>query len=621
MKRLIKFELIFFLIGVVVVGGIVFFGYLVSRNNLLEEKSENLLEIVQTKTGMINDYLGKMEEDIQFLKESDEVKEMLKKELVFDEEAVRRNVEENARIIAKEVENYLRENTGMTLRQLQKSPEFQELIIQPVSKDGFTFAFDSDKLICYFHKENERIGYDYNQIENISSSLWRIFKEASETGYASGFYKSDDPNGDISEKFSVFIKIPIETADGISLTVGTTAQVGDYKVFNETSRYLENFKEENDYYDLVLISSNPQGYVGYMSNPRIGYGANLEWLVNQEVGLAKNYSDVREIEELSFFGPYIGGYGDIYPKISVMAPVHDSNALLGYITLIEEMDHIFNITKDKKNLGEKGQTYLINEKLLLISPLRNQEFDIMVQTVDTENSKECIEDLKESEEAGIRAEEHEEKEIEEGGTKEVLEFLNYEGDLVLGKDMPIGKVKWCLLSEIDKEEILGSFFEKILKKIIYFSILGVFLLILMGFFVRRHKKRWKESEKFVGKIVSLVKLRLCQIVLISAVLSATYLIIVNLFLGSLNNFKIIDYLAITVGFMIFFKALSIKDKRTRLLFFLGSIIYLLQVGLEVVFKNFTELEIYFSTSIWILIVLLGFIAFILFLLGFKRLIK
>ena len=54
-------------------------------------------------------------------------------------------------------------------------------------------------------------------------------------------------------------------------------------------------------------------------------GTNLEWHINRDYGMSKNYLDINTINEDSYLGPYIGLYGDIYPKIFVMAKIYEDN--------------------------------------------------------------------------------------------------------------------------------------------------------------------------------------------------------------------------------------------------------------------------------------------------------
>ena len=170
----------FFIAGII--GGAFWFIY---NNNsydvkVVNEISNNLIKIIEEKTQKINNYLEVIEKNVKVLQESDEVKELLKKDLVLDESVIKMDVDERARIISKEVENYLRVHPKMTLKNLQESREFQKITIQPVGKEGYSFLFDSQSLINYFHKEPRRIGYDYNTMEETFPALWNMFKESSE---------------------------------------------------------------------------------------------------------------------------------------------------------------------------------------------------------------------------------------------------------------------------------------------------------------------------------------------------------------------------------------------------------------------------------------------------------
>lgn len=464
MKTSSKIMIIFFIIGIFLGGLFILYSYSSKTEKFRDEIDDTLTNIAKSKTREINSYLSEIEKDIKTLQESNEVKRLLKQELVFDDSTIKMDVDQRASIIAKEIENYIKAHSEMTLKDLQESKEFQEIAIQPVGEDGYSFLFDSQSLINYFHKEPRRIGYDYNTMEKTFPELWNMFKETSKKSFSEGFYYRDEPDGSVSYKYGRFVQISVKTADGIIMSVGTTAYVDDYKIIKEESEYLENFKENSDYHNLILISS--EGYIIYMAKPMEDFGTNLEWERNLRKGLSKNYFKVKE-GKISFFGLSIRHYEDVYPKISVMAPVYEGDNLLGYIGLIDEADKVFEITEDTENLGETGKTYLINDEKLLISPSRNSDFDIMIQSVDTENTQNCFNKTFPG---------------HAQGEEPVAPFLDYLGEEVLGTHREISETDWCLLVEIGKEEALNAPLEEYVKKNVFFSLIGVFIFTVIGFF-------------------------------------------------------------------------------------------------------------------------------------------
>lgn len=475
-KPLTKLTLIFFIIGFILSAFFVYYSASIKKDFIELEIEYKLLEITKEKTEKINNYLEGIEKDIKILQESDEVKELLRKDLVFDESVIKMDVDERARVISKEVENYLRAYPEMSLKNLQESSEFQKTAVQPVGKEGYSFLFDSQSLINYFHKESRRIGYDYNTMEENFPALWNMFKETSEKGFSEGFYYRDEPDGTISYKYGSFVQIPIKTADGINMSVGTTAYVNDYKIVKGDSEYLKNFNKKKDYHNLILISSG--GYAIYMTEIMKSFGTNFEWKVNLDTGLSKNYLKAMESGGTSFFGPFLRHDKEIYPKLSTIASVYDGNNLLGYVALLNEMDEIFDIIEETMDIGKTGETYLVNIDGLLISPLRHSDFGIMVQSINTENVEECLDDFKEY------------YDIETQEVKKHIEDIavsnNYEGKEILGSHEYIERTGWCLLVEIEKSEDIDEPLKKYKIRQIIFSVFFIIIFTLLGSLIGRY---------------------------------------------------------------------------------------------------------------------------------------
>ena len=550
---------------------------------------------------------------------------------------IKMDVDERARIITKEVENYIKVHPEMTLKDLQESREFQKIAIQPVGKEGYSFLFDSQSLINHFHKEPRRIGYDYNTMEETFPELWNMFKETSRKGFSEGFYYRDEPDGSTSYKYGKFVQIPVKTADGINMSVGTTAYVSDYKIIKEESEYLENFKEDLDYHNLVLVS--PEGYIIYMAEVMGDFGTNLEWEVNLKKGLSKNYFDVKESEKISFSDLFIRHYEDVYPRISVMAPVYEGDNLLGYIGLIDDADKIFKITEDTENLGETGESYLINDEKLLISPSRNSDFDILIQSIDTENAQHCFDEAP-------------------GHSREVIvtSFFDYRGEVVLGAHRRINGTKWCLLIEIDKEEAINAPLKSNLKKRILTYFIFVVILTLIGFFVGKYfEKKNIESKiknfpcgikrKFqpwyckliggkcatypkgrCGTVIKIrkfiINLKLRYIILFAAAFCLGYFFLVTSFFQGWRNAafydEISDLLAVFVLILLLFYGLKLKNNPAKLLVSFGSLLAILDKLVQIILEEYIFAFGVISAFYWIPGAIVGFIGFILIFFGFKK---
>lgn len=476
---------VFFMIGIFLATTFIFFSYSYDKNAQLQDASNSLIEISGAKTEEISNYLSRMREDVQVLQESDEVEDLLKQEMVFAKSAIQMDVNQKARVIIKEVENYIKVHPEMTLEELQQNKEFQDIAVRSVGKGGYSAIYDPDSFEIYFHKKPEFIGVILSDLYNEFPALLDLIYSAKTSKEGSeGFYEWEEPDGTLGTKYGKFAGVPISIFGGKNLSVAITAYVEDYKMINTTSKFLEDYNEKG-YHNVVLIS--PSGYVSYMADMHGVFGTDLEWEVNSNNGLANNYLDVKESQEISFYGPFIGTYGDIYPKFSAMAPVYGAEELLGYVAIVSDMKDIFDITEDVVGDGETMETYLVNRDLLLISHLKKRDFDIMVQSVKTENSENCF--------SMGQSEDH-------VGHEAIGEFLNYRGSVAVGTHKPILNVDWCLLSEINKEEVLLPL-DDIMRDKVYFSFGLVFIFSLIGLFIEKYfdigRRKGKSKERDSGR--------------------------------------------------------------------------------------------------------------------------
>lgn len=575
MKKKVKFMLVVFTIGIFLATGFVSVSYFYNERALLKKVSDELSEVAKDKSKKIHDYLSGLEKDIQFLQESPEVENLLKKDLVFDEDALKKNVEQRARIITKEVENYIRAHPEVTLKDLQKSDEFQKIAVQPIGKEGYSASFEAGSLISYFHKDPNIVDFDLHTLEESNPEFFGIISRIKDgEEIVDDFYDWKESSGEIRKKYGSFRRVPVKTADSKSLTIGTTAYIDEYKTIDTKSKLLENFNRDNDYHDIVLIT--PEGYVSYMAYEHLFFGTNIEWESNLEEGVSVNYFEVKENKEILFHGPFLEEYGHIYPLVSIMAPVYENNKLLGYIAIVENMDHLFSIAKEIVIDYETKESYLVDSERLLISPLRSGDFDIMVQSVETENVEECIEDL---EEKGVEAFEKEFEEKEEGDLR-ISE--NYEGNLILGTDFPFPELGWCLLVEVEKEEVINVPLKEIIKNRIYFSVIGVLVLTLIGFFVGDYfdKKGSKIPQRILKKRNFFANLKLRNNILFGVFLSTLYIFLNVLFIKGWDEawVSFVPYgLILIISIMLFMLSFKIEKAERKYLLWGACSLILAQV--------------------------------------------
>src|SRR3989339_806245 len=316
------------------------------------------------------------------------------------------DVNYHSKIIFKEVENFLKFHPKITLKELQENNEFKNLAVQSLGNQGYSAIAGNNNLIL-FHKYDSFIGK--------------------------------------------LIRIPSEIFNESILIIVVTTYVEDYKELSninlETQNYLTDLKNSYDFYNLNLIS--PNGDIIYCNKQIVDHnGENLLWNENLEDGDSNHFKIVQKDLKPSVFGPFITSYGDIYPKISLMNPVYDENKnLLGFIDLTYDLQKIWGITEEKSGLGETGEIYLVDSEGLLISKLKNNDYNLLIQSIESENTDRCFE-------------------MDNLGHMKhfpVDIFLNYNGEAVLGAHSEFSDPKWCLLAEIETQEVL--IFQKLKKNL------------------------------------------------------------------------------------------------------------------------------------------------------------
>ena len=170
------------------------------------------------------------------------------------------------------------------------------------------------------------------------------------------------------------------------------------------------------------------------------------------------------------------------PAIGLASPVNVNNEIIGFVFMRINLEKaLFPILLDKTGLGETGETYLINKDFYAVSPLLSVEDAVLKWKINTINSKNCLE-MRDEQEEHI-------------GHKAIEVFLDYSGQKVIGAHHMISGTNWCLLAEINEEEILGKQ-RAVFQKVTLIIIITLTLIItLLGFII----------GKFIDKRIILKK--------------------------------------------------------------------------------------------------------------------
>ena len=291
-----------------------------------------------------------------------------------------------------------------------------------------------------------------SDLENDKDFQNIIFNGVGETGYTIliDYYDFD------KKAFDYYKSTNVKTGDGINLGIAAKVNLEEFKALKNPSIDLTNsmkrFKEISDYKNLILISS--EGYVIYEVDEDFKHGTNLEFSGYSETSLGEVYSEIKSTGEVVVLGPY-SEIGDPELILLFMAPVYKNDEFVGAIALQDSMEDINEISMELTKLGKTGDSYIVDKDKFLITPSKVGNIDLLIQEVETENTESCF------------------KESEEG----ILYFEDYKGDDVIGSHATISEVDWCLVAEIEEQEVFDVPKQGMIRQnLIIIFILNIILL-------------------------------------------------------------------------------------------------------------------------------------------------
>jgi len=158
---------------------------------------------------------------------------------------------------------------------------------------------------------------------------------------------------------------------------------------------------------------------------------------------------------------------------------NDQTKRIGILVVVLDISLTDRILLARSGLGDSGETYLVNEEMMLISDSRfieNAAFNVKVDTLGVRN---CFEDGQEVEAV----------------------YDDYRGILIHGVSYCAPDLGWVLLAEIDEQEVNAP-----LVNLIYtYIFVGVILIIgsfgLGSYFIRNKIKPILELTKATSKVI------------------------------------------------------------------------------------------------------------------------
>ena len=193
----------------------------------------------------------------------------------------------NARLVSREVDEYLRAHPSLTIKDLQNDPAFWSIAVQNTDNNGYTGVVDSETGYFYFHPQARLINTDFNNLKKTTPALWKIFNKTvgPECSDSSGYYDWIESDGELTKKFLVNSCVDTKTADGKSLFVFSSAYLNK----NKALEYLDKYKVKKD--SKYIGQENSQS-LNVLSQRSKNIALDVEESIN---------SNARDIKYLSLF--------------------------------------------------------------------------------------------------------------------------------------------------------------------------------------------------------------------------------------------------------------------------------------------------------------------------------
>ncbi len=348
-----------------------------------------------------------------------------------------------------------------------------------------------------------------------------------------------------------------------------------------------------------------------------------------------------------FYDYEFGGIG-----VAFSAPILLDGKFLGVVIIKLTTRQLAEITIERTGFEETEEVYIINREGYMVTPsrfLKGESKGVLVQIVDTENSRNCFEGIELYDPHLGKLKEHEEKTL--------ASFKDYRGENVLGIHKHFLEIESCILVEIDEKEVLDSIKDFIKKQIIV-SLIVIFILTVIGYFVGRYfdgKIKRNKIKRFpcgtfgkfrpwycilvggkcntypngrCGKVIKtrkfLINLKLSHSILIALIFIIGYFFLVTSFFQGWQNAafydEISDLSAVFVLILLFFLGIKLKKSAGFLISF-GSLLAIFDKLVQIILEEYIFAFGFISSFYWIPGEIIGFIGLFLIFFGFKEVLK
>jgi hypothetical protein len=391
-------------IGLLVLAGVEVFWLYQGDDFFTGRMEAELLSDVSIKGERINDYFLERKHDVLVLADSSEVRGLLSGDVGSNEIIVRENVMNELTVIAEQLAIIVGKYPDYSFYELSSDDEFMGVVERKIGETGASHFIDM----------NEAGSYDYYAPSGVSSS------------------------------------------DGVNLLIAANVDYEEFKILDNPSvdlvDALSRFSSVGGYENLVLVDE--AGYVVHEAVRGGELGSNLNYASYENESLGLALSMLGDSDAL-IYGPYLEIGADELTLL-FLAPVYEAGVRLGTIVLEDTMSDVDEIFLELDHVGSTGYSYLVDSDMFLITPIRDRDLNLLIQTIETDNSIRCFNDSDDS----------------------VVYFGDYKGDFMVGSRSLINEVGWCLVAEMDAGETNGAS----LRFLGHFGGILIVFLLLWGFF-------------------------------------------------------------------------------------------------------------------------------------------
>src|SRR3989339_355268 len=300
MKFLFVFLITFLPLSLLVGSSIFIYDHFYGNKPFENQILKDLETLANSKANLIQEEFNEVKNDIFFLSESNEIKNIFNQDLIYDVNVVKTQVRLISQKVSKEIENYLVSHPEMTLEDLLDNEEFNKIAVQQVGETGYTYVNSMVEGILYFHPDPNARYKSYNAWKERFPNIWKLDEE------------------------------------------------------------LRIFQEVHDYDDLILINKN--GEIIWTFKKENYLGINLNKGIYNSSTLSKIYNKVKSDLGISVFGPIYSELTN-ENIILVTSPIFNydnktnKNNLIGIIAIKLKNDYLIHLVENTY-LNGFGEIYL-----------------------------------------------------------------------------------------------------------------------------------------------------------------------------------------------------------------------------------------------------------------------